>query len=191
MDWIRKFCFLAKSVAHKAGIGLEMLYVGKSNPREKVRKINAIISQDRLSHALPDPHLVWFFWVRLESMWYSKVQNGKNVENDQIMQEIVTMLSFDSSDQGWAVFGKGSTDMIKAKGEDIQKCLSDYDVWKYNVLSKGFLVAMSDYLRSIHTPHHCNRLILPGAAANISERVVCAECGRPMEKFVMYRCCTD
>ena len=190
MEWIRKFCFLAKSVANKAGINLEMLYVGKSNPREKVRKIHAIIAQDKLSHALPDPHLVWFFWIRLESMWYSKVQQGKTVEDDHIMQEIVTMLSFDGSDQGWVVFGKGPTEMAKAKGEDIVKCLSDFDVWRNNVVNKGFLNALSDYLRDIHTPHHCNRLILPGAAAN-PERVVCAECGRPMEKFVMYRCCTD
>ncbi|KAJ9708743.1 hypothetical protein PVL29_000655 [Vitis rotundifolia] len=191
MEWIRKFCTLAKAVARAAGIRLEMLYVGKSNPREKIQKINAIISTDNLGHILPDLHLVWFFWVRLESMWYSKMQHGKTVENDPIMQEIVSMLSFDGSDQGWVVFSKGSGEMTKAKGENIVRCLSDYDVWKNNVLSKGFLGALNDYLREIHTPHHCNRLILPGTTGSIPERVVCAECGRPMEKFVMYRCCRD
>ncbi|KAL6351613.1 hypothetical protein AAG906_040967 [Vitis piasezkii] len=191
MEWIRKFCILAKAIARAAGIRLEMLYVGKSNPREKIQKINAIISTDNLSHTLPDLHLVWFFWVRLESMWYSKMQHGKTVESDPIMQEIVSMLSFDGSDQGWVVFSKGSGEMTKAKGENIVRCLSDYDVWKNNVSSKGFLGALNDYLREIHTPHHCNRLILPGTTGSIPERVVCAECGRPMEKFVMYRCCTD
>lgn len=191
MEWIRKFCILAKAIARAAGIRLEMLYVGKSNPREKIQKINAIISTDNLSHTLPDLHLAWFFWVRLESMWYSKMQHGKTVESDPIMQEIVSMLSFDGSDQGWVVFSKGSGEMTKAKGENIVRCLSDYDVWKNNVSSKGFLGALNDYLREIHTPHHCNRLILPGTTGSIPERVVCAECGRPMEKFVMYRCCTD
>ncbi|RRT47400.1 hypothetical protein B296_00044205 [Ensete ventricosum] len=44
--------------------------------------------------------MVWFFWVRLESMWYSKMQHGRRIENDPIMQEVMTMLSFDGSDEG-------------------------------------------------------------------------------------------
>ena len=191
IEWIRKFTVTAKEVASKAAITLEMLYVGKSNPREKVRKNNSIITTEKLSNVLPDLTLIWFFWVRLESMWHSKVQHKRTVENDVIMQEIMTMLSFDGSDQGWALISRGPAGMAKAKGETILKSLDDFETWKNGVEEKGFLPALIDYLHQLHSPFHCNRLILPGATGSIPERVVCAECGRPMEKFIMYRCCTD
>ncbi|KAK6930924.1 Sieve element occlusion, N-terminal [Dillenia turbinata] len=191
LDWIRKFTTNLDIVARAANIKTEMLYVGKSNPRERVRKNNASIVVEKLSHVLPDLTLIWFFWVRLESMWHSKVQHGKTVENDPIMQEIVTMLSFDGSDQGWAVISRGSAEMTKGKGETMLKSLIDFELWRGDVLQKGFVHALNDYIHGLHTPHHCNRLILPGTTGSIPERVVCAECGRPMEKFIMYRCCTD
>ncbi|CAL1413909.1 unnamed protein product [Linum trigynum] len=63
---------------------------------------------------VPDFTLIWFFLVRLESMWHSKVQYNKTVENDAIMQAIVTMLSFDGSEQGWVVVSRASAGMTKA-----------------------------------------------------------------------------
>jgi hypothetical protein len=190
-EWVRKFTSALRNVAQVAKIPLEMLYVGKSNPRDKVRKNNATIVSEKLSHVLPDTTLIWFFWVRLESMWYSKVQHGKSVENDTIMQEIMTMLSFDGSDQGWAVISKGSAEMARAKGDTMLTALNEYEMWKENVAGQGFVPALNQHLIDHRTPHHCNRLILPGTAGSIPEKVVCAECGRPMEKFLMYRCCTD
>ena len=168
-----------------------MLYVGKSNPKEKARKINGVIVNENLSHVLPDLTLIWFFWVRLESMWHSKVQHKRTVENDTIMQEIMTMLSFDGSDQGWAVISKGPAEMAKAKGDTILKAFEEFDLWSTNANENGFMPAMVDHLHELHSPFHCNRLILPGTTGSIPERVVCAECGRLMEKFIMYRCCTD
>ncbi|XP_065875366.1 protein SIEVE ELEMENT OCCLUSION B-like isoform X1 [Euphorbia lathyris] len=194
IEWIRKFTITADAVARAANIQLMMLYVGKSNPREKVRKNNVIIQTENLSHVLQDLTLIWFFWVRLESMWHSKVQHNRTVENDPIMQEIVTMLSFDGSDQGWAVISKGSggeNQIAKAKGADIIKSFEDFQSWRHIVDERGFLPALNDYLHGHHNPHHCNRLILPGSTGSIPEKVVCAECSRPMEKFIMYRCCTD
>ncbi|KAF2307082.1 hypothetical protein GH714_024738 [Hevea brasiliensis] len=195
IDWIRKFTRSAHAAARTANIQLEMLYVGKSNPREKVRKNNDIIQAENLSHVLPNLTLIWFFWVRLESMWHSKVQHNRTVENDSIMQEIVTMLSFDGSDHGWAVISRGSgggDQMAKAKGGDILKGFDDFPSWQHNFTDEsGFVPALNDYLHGHHDPLHCNRLILPGTTGRIPERVVCAECNRPMEKFIMYRCCTD
>ncbi|KAE8023572.1 hypothetical protein FH972_009250 [Carpinus fangiana] len=191
MEWVRKFTLALRRVAEEAKIQLEMLYVGKSNPRDKVRKNNITIVAEKLSHVLPDQMLIWFFWVRLESMWYSKVQHGKSVENDTIMQEIMTMLSFDGSDQGWAVISKGSAEMARAKGDTILPALTEFNVWKEKVGEMGFVPALNQHLSDNRTPHHCNRLILPGTAGSIPEKVVCAECGRAMEKFLMYRCCTD
>ncbi|KAI5679283.1 hypothetical protein M9H77_10233 [Catharanthus roseus] len=192
MDWIRKFTTTARSIANAAGIQLEMLYVGKSNPKEKVRRNNALIQSEKLSHVLPDLTLIWFFWVRLESMWHSKVQHGMTVENDAIMQEIVTMLSFDGSDQGWAVFCRGSHEMAKGRAETVLQCLNEFDRWKDTIVyPDGFVFALDEQLRGLKTAHHCSRLILPGATGKIPEKVVCAECGRTMEKFIMYRCCDD
>ncbi|XP_057949399.1 protein SIEVE ELEMENT OCCLUSION B-like [Malania oleifera] len=191
LEWIRNFTKAASTVAKAAGIQLEMLYVGKSSPREKVRKNCDAIMAEKLSHTLGDLTLIWFFWVRLESMWHSKTQHGKTVENDPIMQEIMMMLSFDGSEQGWAVISKGPAEMAKAKGDTILKGMIDFESWKDEVPSKGFVNALNDHLQERRTPHHCNRLILPGTTGSVPERVVCAECGRAMERFVMYRCCTD
>ncbi|CAL5418828.1 unnamed protein product [Camellia sinensis] len=103
LDWIRRFTNRTRVVAEAAGIPLEMMYVGKNNPRKKVWKISSVILAEKLSHILPDPTLIWFFWVRLESLWHSKMQNDKTIDNDPIMNEIMTILSFDGSDDGWAV----------------------------------------------------------------------------------------
>ncbi|KAL7171614.1 hypothetical protein ACSBR2_036303 [Camellia fascicularis] len=191
LEWIRKFTNTAKDVAKAAGITLEMLYVGKSNPREKVRKISNTILLEKLSHILSDPTLIWFFWVRLESMWHSKMQHGKSVENDLIMQEIMTIMSFDGSEQGWAVISHGTAEIAKAKGDNILTSLTKYEDWKDHANEVGFVNALIENLEGLRTPHHCNRLILPGTTGSIPEKVVCAECGRPMDKFIMYRCCTD
>lgn len=192
IEWIRKFTASTRTVARAANTTIEMLYLGKSNPKEKVRRNNEIIVAEKLSHRISDLNFIWFFWVRLESMWYSKMQHGRSVENDNIMQEIMTMLSFDGSEQGWAVICRaGSVDMAKAKGDTILQTMNEYDQWKERVEEIGFVPALNEYLLKLHTPHHCNRLILPGATGSIPERVVCAECGKAMEKFIMYRCCTD
>ncbi|KAL9666730.1 hypothetical protein QQ045_001068 [Rhodiola kirilowii] len=197
-EWIRKFCTTAQAVAREAGIGLEMLYVGKSNPREKVRKNNQLIEREKLAHILPDLTLIWFFWVRIESMWHSKSklhhQQAQLPETDPILQEIMTMLSFDGSDQGWAVVCGGAAgphEMAKGKGETMWNSFERFENWRERVPPLGFVNAMKENIHEHQTPHHCNRLILPGANGTIPERVVCAECGRSMEKYIMYRCCTD
>lgn len=170
---------------------MEMVYVGKNNTKERVRKINSQITQENLSHCWSDPTYVWYFWTRVESMLYSKMQNRKTAQDDKIMQEVMTILSFDGSDQGWAIISRGSAEMARAKGETMSKSLTEFTNWEEDAKEKGFVPALNDYLRHLHTPHHCNRLILPGIAGGIPELVVCAECGRPMEKYFMYRCCTD
>ncbi|XP_004504145.1 protein SIEVE ELEMENT OCCLUSION B-like isoform X2 [Cicer arietinum] len=191
IEWIRKFTSSAKSMAKTLQIPLEIMYVGKSNPGEKIRKINKTINEEKLSNVLAYPTINWFFWVRLESMWHSKLQQGNTVENDQIMLEIVRILSFDSSDQGWAVISQGTVKMTQGKGDSFLKCVVEFEEWKDNAKDKGVLAAMDDYIQGIQTPHHCNRLILPGVDGRTPEQIICAECRQPMEKFYMYRCCNE
>ncbi|XP_028081937.1 protein SIEVE ELEMENT OCCLUSION A-like [Camellia sinensis] len=127
LDWIRSFTNTAKVVAKATQIPLELLYVGKSNPRRKVVKINNVIMVEKLNHTMPDLILIWHFWDRCESMWHSKKQHGQSVGNDPIMKEIKSILSFDKSDQGWAMISRGGTiEMAKAKGNTILKSLNQF-----------------------------------------------------------------
>ncbi|KAK9104293.1 hypothetical protein Scep_021137 [Stephania cephalantha] len=195
IKWIRDFTTAARAVARTANIPLEMVYVGKSKPGEKVRKnINVIIAEN-LSHSWTDLTSIWFFWVRLESMMYSKMQLGKTVENDQILQELIRMLGYDNNNQGWAVISKGATGephhLAKGNGEVMLSAFNKYDTWKVSVETKGFVPALNDHLENNKAPHHCTHLKLPGSVGKIAETVVCAECGRPMEKFILYECCND
>ncbi|XP_030458070.1 protein SIEVE ELEMENT OCCLUSION B-like [Syzygium oleosum] len=194
LDWIRKFTNAAKAVAKTANIQLGMFYVGKSNAKERVRRTVTAITSEKLSHCWNTPTFFWFFWARLESMLHSKLHRGKSIENDPIMHEIMTILSYDGSDQGWAIFCQGAgLEMARAKGNNVLESMEKFDTWKDDAKQKGFVPALHDHLRKkeLDTPHHCSRLILPGIDGGIPERVVCAECGRPMEKFIMYRCCTE
>ncbi|XP_042480802.1 protein SIEVE ELEMENT OCCLUSION B-like isoform X2 [Macadamia integrifolia] len=153
IDWIRKFTSAARAVAMTAHIPFEMVYVGKRNPRDRVRGNINIITKGKLSHCWPDLTSIWFFWKRLESMWYSKMQQGKIIENDHIMEEIMTMLTFDVSEQGWALISKGSSNMAKAKGDMILSCFQQYDQWKEVVGEKGFMQAVNDHLQKLQTQH--------------------------------------
>ncbi|KAM7483127.1 hypothetical protein LguiB_007710 [Lonicera macranthoides] len=192
IEWIRRFTTTLRDVAETAGIGLEMVYVGKSKSRERMRRIISTISVEKLSHTWTDLTFIWYFWTRIESMLYSKMQQGKTIENDPIMQEVMAMLSFDGSDQGWALISRGLSAVVaKAKGDTILKSLTDFEKWQESAKQNGFVQGLIEYLHKLHTPEHCNRLILPGINGGIPEMVVCAECGRPMEKYFMYRCCTD
>ncbi|KAK9934530.1 hypothetical protein M0R45_021670 [Rubus argutus] len=200
--WIRNFTKAARDVALEAGIQLEMLYLGKSKQKERVaRDIIRTIKEEKLSHTI-DWNLIWFFWVRLESMWQSKGQlmseqsqahfRNDNIKNDIIMQGIVSLLSFGSSERGWALIGVPSADMSKANGEHMLRSMKEFQDWKARHNVVGFTPALNEHLAGVFksAPHHCTNLILP-ATGLMPETVSCAECGRIMERFAMFRCCTD
>ncbi|KDO69425.1 hypothetical protein CISIN_1g019680mg [Citrus sinensis] len=192
IEWIRQFTNSAKAVARAAQINLGMAYVGKNNAKEKLGKISSIIIQENLSHTLADSTAVWFFWARLESMLYSKLQHGATVENDRILKEVTTVLSFDGSEQGWAIFWRGTThEMARAKGKVATDCMVEFEKWKDDAYQNGFVPGLNNYLERVRTPDHCNRLILPGIHGPIPETVACADCGRVMEMFFLYRCCPE
>ncbi|KAM0018770.1 putative sieve element occlusion [Helianthus debilis subsp. tardiflorus] len=191
LEWIRRFTKRATYIAKTAGIPLEMAYVGKSGTKERIRKITTTISEEKLSHTWHDPTYVWYFWTRLESMLHSKMQQGKRFEDDPIMKEVMTMMSFDGSDQGWALICRGSSEMARAGADLALTSLNEYDNWEGDAQQNGFVPALKTYLALKHTPQHCTRLILPGVGGGMPDEVVCSECGRTMEKFFMFRCCTD
>ncbi|XP_028795892.1 protein SIEVE ELEMENT OCCLUSION B-like [Neltuma alba] len=191
LEWIQTFTSTTMSVARANNLSLEMVYVGKNNAKERMLRMINTFATRKFSYFWPNVTSIWFFWTRLESMLYSKLQHGKKVEDDQIMSEVMSVLSFDGSDQGWTIFCRGAHEMAKAKGETALKCLKEFENWKESATRDGFIPAMNEYLKQLQSPHHCNRLILPGTAGGIPEQVVCAECGRPMERYFMYRCCVE
>ncbi|PPS13116.1 hypothetical protein GOBAR_AA07542 [Gossypium barbadense] len=190
MEWIESFTTATKGVANALDIGIEMVYVGKKNARERVQKITGLIKEKELSHAWEDDN-VWFFWNLLESMLYSKTQHGKTIENDVIKQEVMTMLGYDSSKNGWAVFYTGSGEMVKANGEKVLSTMESFDEWEKLAKQMGFIPALRKKLEGVIQHHHCTRLILPGNSGRNPERVQCAECGRPMELNFLYSCCAE
>ncbi|KAK8703095.1 hypothetical protein V6N13_021425 [Hibiscus sabdariffa] len=49
----------------------------------------------------------------------------------------------------------------------------------------GFVSAIRGHLEGVVDDHNCTRFILPGINRGIAERVVYAECGRPMEMYLL------
>lgn len=179
-------------MAQALGIQLEMIYVGKSNvPKERLRKINSTIETEVLSHIWPDLTSIWFFWSRLESMRCSKARYGKTIEADPVLKEVMTLLSYDGSDQGWVSVWRGQSEMARANGQLALQTLKEFQQWETQAKQIGLIPAYDEELKKRHSPQHCTRLILPGLGQDIPQKVVCTECGREMEKFFMFRCCTD
>ena len=120
VEWARKFTNTARAVAVASRIPLEMAYVGKSTKkelvrREQIRRVIATITVEKLSYFWQDLTMIWFFWTRLESMLFSKIQLGTIDDHDPMMLEIKKLLSYDK-EGGWAVLSKGSTIISNGHG---------------------------------------------------------------------------
>ncbi|RVW20647.1 Protein SIEVE ELEMENT OCCLUSION B [Vitis vinifera] len=126
MEWIRKFTTTAKAVASAARIPLEMV------------------------HCWQDLTMVWFFWTRLESMLFSKIQLGQADDQDPMMHEIKKLLSYDK-EGGWAVLSKGSFTFVNGHGTTILPTLLAYEEWQEHVVTKGFDIACMDYHSKVHS----------------------------------------
>ena len=191
MEWIRKFTTTAKAVASAARIPLEMVYVGKSTKREQVRRCIASITAEKLSHCWQDLTMVWFFWTRLESMLFSKIQLGQADDQDPMMHEIKKLLSYDK-EGGWAVLSKGSFTFVNGHGTTILPTLLAYEEWQEHVVTKGFDIACMDYHSKVHSDSRpCCRFEFLSTSGRIPDKMKCPECIRNMEKYITFLCCHD
>ncbi|KAJ7013975.1 protein SIEVE ELEMENT OCCLUSION B-like [Populus alba] len=190
-EWARKFTNTARAVAQAARIPLEMVYVGKSSKREKIRRVIATITVEKLSYVWQDLTMIWFFWTRLESMLYSKIQLGKLDDHDPMMQEIKKLLSYDR-EGGWAVLSNGSNVVANGHKTTALQTLLEYDLWKEQVPVKGFDLAFRDHQGRIHDiSRPCCRFDFPMTTGRIPGTMKCPECNRTMEKFSTFLCCHD
>ncbi|KAG2290697.1 hypothetical protein Bca52824_050301 [Brassica carinata] len=94
MIWIwgtEAFPFTRAPTAKDSNVKLQMAYVGKRNHshREQIRRISEAVRAENLSHSWAEPALMWFFWARLESMLYSKIQLGKADDHDEVRTSIL------------------------------------------------------------------------------------------------------
>lgn len=200
VEWVRDFITAAKNVERALGSELRMVYIGKNSTKERMKRLNELVTAENLSHCWTDLTSIWYFWTRIESMMHSKIHHGAKIaptesqSGDHILGEVLTMLTFAGDEQGWTLFSQGpgsrTGDMARAKGDMILKGLADFGTWADEARQKGFVPALNDYLAGHHSAHHCSRLILAGTD-DVPEMVVCAECHRTMEKYFMYRCCDD
>ncbi|KAF7135501.1 hypothetical protein RHSIM_Rhsim08G0047800 [Rhododendron simsii] len=192
IEWIRRFTATARSVAQSARIPLEMVYVGKSSKKEQVRKIVTTITNEKLSHTWQDL-MIWFFWTRLESMLFSKIQLGRIDDQDPMMQEIKKLLSYDKSG-GWAVLSRGAAVVVNGHGTKVMPTLLEYDLWKENIATKGFDRSFKDHHDKLHgTEYPCCRFefLSTAGTGRIPEGMRCPECLRAMEKYITFCCCHD
>ncbi|PWA51537.1 Mediator complex subunit Med28 [Artemisia annua] len=191
LDWIRKFTTTARAMASAARIPLEMVYVGKSHKKESVRRAIATITVEKLSYCWQDTTLMWFFWTRLESMLYSKIQLKKADDQDPMMQQIKKLLSCDK-DGSWALLCRGSKILTSGHGSTMVQTPADFDLWKGDIPSKGFDMSFKDYHDKLHVAaNNCCRFEFPIAAGRIPEGMRCPECHRLMEKYIAFLCCHD
>ncbi|CAH8258913.1 unnamed protein product [Arabidopsis lyrata] len=206
LQWIKNFTSLWRNVAKAANIQLEMVYVGKRNPKNGILPIINTIRDENISHTLPDLFQIWFFWTRIESMWESKQrmlkargikgregfkEGFKEEEKDLVLQEVVAMLGYGGEGDGWGLVSKASDLMVRAKGNLFSRGLSEFNEWEVNIPTKGFLTALNDHLLMRLPPHHCTRFMLPETAGIIPNEVECTECRRTMEKYYLYQCCLE
>ncbi|XP_030953728.1 protein SIEVE ELEMENT OCCLUSION B-like [Quercus lobata] len=191
MEWIRKFTKEAKAVAATARIPLEMVYVGKATKKEQVKRVIANIVQEKLSYCWQDPAMIWFFWMRLESMLFSKFQLGKDEEHDLMMQQIKRVLSFDREGT-WAVLSRGSSVLVNEHGNILWSALFEHDQWKENVPLQGFDAAFQTYVATLRgNSHPCCRFEFSHNAGKNPESMKCPECHHYMEKYTTFLCCHD
>ncbi|KAJ0905721.1 putative sieve element occlusion [Helianthus annuus] len=191
IEWIRKFTNNARAMATAASIPLEMAYVGKSKKRENVRRAIATINVEKLSYCWQDTSLIWYFWTRLESMLFSKIQLKRADDQDTIMLQIKKLLSYDK-DGSWALLCRGSQILTNGHGSTMLQTPIDFDLWKEHIPSRGFDLSFKDYHDKLHVAaNNCCRFEFPIAAGRIPEGMRCPECHRVMEKYIAFLCCHD
>ncbi|KAD7479568.1 hypothetical protein E3N88_02704 [Mikania micrantha] len=191
IEWIRKFTSSARAMATAARIPLEMAYVGKSKKRENVRRAIAAINVEKHSYCWQDTTLVWFFWTRIESMLFSKIQLRRADDQDLIMLQIKKLLSYDK-DGSWAMLCKGSQVLTNGHGSTMTQTPVDFDLWKEHIPTKGFDLSFKDYHDKLHVAaNNCSRFEFPIASGRIPENMHCPECHRRMEKYIAFLCCHD
>ncbi|XP_073100053.1 protein SIEVE ELEMENT OCCLUSION C [Elaeis guineensis] len=187
IGWVQDLTSQIKDIT-RAGILLELIYVGSSYD-EDTRDILSTIIKEKLSSYLPQT-TISIFWLRLESILSSKLRLGNTDKSDFIMNEVKSLLSFESSKKGWLLISKGSsTEILKLYGNKVLELLSLFQVWGHKVRKWGFMGAIRKALDPPSVIDHCNYYSITPYTEDLNEKIsLCKKCKCPMEKNFMYQC---
>ncbi|KAG8378326.1 hypothetical protein BUALT_Bualt08G0125800 [Buddleja alternifolia] len=191
VEWISKFVTTTCQAKQMRNIPLEMIYVGKSNQNveETNRSINWI-KDGGIGHYLPDTNIIWLFWNRMDHIKRSKIRAGSSSSTsgeDKVLQGITKMLSYGHSGR-WASLFKGQELIAMGDGDSMLLAMTRYCEQLEENANKSFDVAFKEYFDGISSTPTA-RIILPGSLdTTLLSRVLCPECDRVMEKFIMFRC---
>ncbi|XP_058739429.1 protein SIEVE ELEMENT OCCLUSION B-like [Vicia villosa] len=192
-EWVRRFVKEARKVAQATQTPLEMVYVGQSNKRDQVQRVFDMIMREKLyTHSWSEQSMIWFFWTRLQSMLFSKIQLKQVDDNDIVMQEIKKLLSYDKQG-GWIVLAKGSRIVVNGHAATGLQALAEYDLmWKEQAANDGFETAYKDHYGKLHSvANPCCRFEFSHSMGRIPDRLTCPECRRNMHVLTTFQCCHD
>ncbi|OMO81589.1 hypothetical protein COLO4_23504 [Corchorus olitorius] len=193
LEWIREFCAKTKEIKN-AGLQLEMIYVGKNNPNEHVKELVTIINREMHSTLLSFSK-IQLFWLRLESMRRSKTRleyaDAAGIDHDHILAEVLALLH-NNDENGWAVFGKGSsTNMVRVQGIEILKGLNIVRQWGEDVADLEFIGALRTVLEPVpfrlRGPCNLTKFVpYPDGEGSTEGCIVCQYCKRLMKPYTIY-----
>ncbi|KAL0399864.1 UNVERIFIED_CONTAM: protein SIEVE ELEMENT OCCLUSION A [Sesamum radiatum] len=180
VEWIQTFTSTLLDVSQQAQIQLKMISMNEN--------IKTNITTGTSDSTL-DPMQIRAFWVRLESIWQSRVQSGMSPESDEIIRNVFKMFSLLHSGRGWAIVSStGLKEMAIGMGDTVLKALSEYDKWKGFVVSKGFVPALGEYMSSLGPSKLCNILSLLKSSRGLPVKMNCFECGGEMKMSTRFIC---
>ncbi|RWR74382.1 protein SIEVE ELEMENT OCCLUSION B-like protein [Cinnamomum micranthum f. kanehirae] len=207
LDWIRKFTATTKEVVKGEGIILELIYVGK--------KHTETIIKENLSKVL-DKQKRRQFQARLDSILYSKMKFGMSIHNDKTLKDVLMLLGSEGSGDGWTVVGHGSEEVVTMNKETVMESLVQFKENKVKFTTQNFFITLQKVVEFVingnnpgesdgkHAGNgvrstgpgpsykkHCKHIYIPSTNGIIPENMVCVDCHRPMEKYIMYKCCIE
>ncbi|WCJ37263.1 Protein SIEVE ELEMENT OCCLUSION A [Euphorbia peplus] len=196
LKWIQTFTQLIEAVHSKSTtITIELVYVSKCDAIDDNNKdIFKFLETKSVTYWTSNDTKCRRFWGRLENLFTSAIRNGRNTKQD-IMKEVITLLGYNASIKGWAVFGhldaKSSVKMAKASGEVAELVLKETEKWWTTGTSTDFLQKLSIQLdeKAKTQPHHCCHIMLPATVGDIVHEITCPVCEKDMGNFRFYQCC--
>ncbi|KAJ9169848.1 hypothetical protein P3X46_017997 [Hevea brasiliensis] len=196
IKWIEDFTTMINRVKDFTKTSIDLVYVSKSNAIDHYNNaiFDFITAKKVGGYWKADETHNWHFWTRLESIFSWGIRDGKNAKENDTMKDVMSLLSFNDSYKGWAVFGQfGSSHKVaKATGEVIMDVLLKIsNWWKAGTNVDSFVIALNQQIEHLKVQkHHCYHIVLPATFAKVpDEMMICPICDRKMGKYPMYRCC--
>lgn len=171
---------------------MEIVYIGTNRPKAKLLNIINTCTSIEWKTQSWEVERISKFWRRLMYLYHKRITYSKvGPLEDAIMKDLMTITTYDYSEDGWAImFGGSSEERIICSGQQLIQCLTKFESWGSDIHEPAdFIKALNDHLRGSHIEKHCTSLIVPATATNTHVAPSCLVCGRSMEKNFLFKCC--